>query len=138
MKKDIIKSINIDDLIITLGTKDKAFIATYYDLLEHHRFSNSYNIPAKVCWLEKEGGFLVTDGYHRIMHRLIAGQTNFLCEVDWKGYTTKWYVPPINERFNRKMIPVLQEYWDRDRPTKIIQFVIEGLVRQELHKKNLL
>ena len=137
MQDDNIISINIDDLIIGLGSRKRGFIATYYDLLEH-RFSNSYNAPIKVCWLEDEGGFLVTDGYHRIMHRLISGQTNFLCEVDWKGYTTKWYVPKLHERFNRKMIPTLQEFWGRDKPTKIVRFVLEGLIRQELHKKNLL
>ena len=50
----------------------------------------------------RENKFLLTDGYHRVTEGLLKGETKFLAEIDWKGYSTEWKIPHKKDRFYLK------------------------------------
>jgi hypothetical protein len=96
-QKTDICELEYTDLIVHTGNNTTGMVATYRDITEGK--TSKTEGPIQVCWLKEENKFLVTDGFHRFLEGLLEGKTTYLCEVDWTGYTLRWSVPPIEERF---------------------------------------
>ena len=133
-EKTEICRLNVADLIIALGDKNSGFVGTYHDIL-NEKFSHSYSQPAQVCWIREEDKFLVTDGYHRILQRMLKGEASFLCEIDWSGYSLKWYLPTLNERFNLNMLGAFKKQPTRNKQMKITKKQLKQIIKEELLKE---
>jgi len=92
-----LRKLHYNDLIVHKGNSSCGIIATYKDILEK-KFSK-IDAPLQVCWIREENKFLVIDGYHRLTQYLLEGKINYLCEVDWTGYSLEWRIPLKEERF---------------------------------------
>jgi len=92
-----VQRLHYTDLIVGKGDSKCGIIATYRDILEN-RMSRTKD-PIQVCWIREENKFLVTDGYHRLTQYLIEGEVEYLCEIDWTGYSLEWGIPLKEERF---------------------------------------
>ena len=96
LKSEILE-LKFTDLIIGRGDYDTGVIATYRDIQEGSA-SRTPDDPIKVCWIREENKFLITDGYHRLVEKVLRKQNTFLCEIDWAGYTLKWNIPSPKDR----------------------------------------
>jgi hypothetical protein len=94
--------ISIHEMIIQRGDEKKGVgIRTSFKNCLEGRKSKTKG-PIQVTWIMEENKFLLTDGYHRITEGLLKGETKFLAEVDWKGYSTEWKIPHKKDRFYLK------------------------------------
>lgn len=91
--------LQFEQLIVGRGDYDTGVIATYRDIKEGN-VSRTPDDPIKVCWIRNENKFLITDGYHRLVERILRKEKSFICEIDWTGYTTKWKVPAKKDRIS--------------------------------------
>tara|TARA_R100000808_G_C2142285_1_gene150063 strand:- start:41 stop:637 length:597 start_codon:yes stop_codon:yes gene_type:complete len=96
-EKTEICELHIRDLIVDRGNSKYGITATKRDILEG-KVSKTEG-PIQVCWIQDENKFLVTDGYHRLVQSMMKSKTNFLCEIDWTGYSLKWRIPYGERRF---------------------------------------
>jgi hypothetical protein len=92
-----IRNLSFGDLIISRGNYNTGIIATYRDICEG-KISRTPGVPIQVCWIREENKFLVTDGYHRLVERVLKKEKLFLCEIEWTGYTLQWSIPIKEER----------------------------------------
>jgi hypothetical protein len=97
IEKTEICELHFNDLIINSGDSNYGIIATYKNIREGKTSRTAG--PIQVCWIREENKFLVTDGYHRLVQYLLEGKTNYLCEIEWTGYSLRWRVPPKGNRF---------------------------------------
>ena len=95
--------LHFNDLIVMKGNDKYGLVATYKDLQEG-RVSLTPDAPLQVTWIREDNKFLVTDGLHRLLEALLEGQLQYLCEIDWTGYTLRWHVPEPTDRFTLKSI----------------------------------
>ena len=95
--------LHFNNLIIMKGNDEYGLVATYKDLQEG-RGSLTPESPLQVTWIREENKFLVTDGLHRLLEALLEGQLQYLCEIDWTGYTLHWHVPELMDRFTLKSL----------------------------------
>lgn len=122
LKPEILE-LKFTDLIIGRGDYDTGVIATYRDIQEGNT-SRTPDDPIKVCWIREENKFLITDGYHRLVERVLRKQNTFLCEIDWSGYTLKWKIPSPKDRITR-MEDII----------KLTESKIRDLVKKELFRE---
>ena len=114
------RKLHYSDLIVGKGNLKHGMIATYRDIQEG-RLSKTKG-PIQVCWIREENKFLVTDGYHRLLQYLLEGRTEYLCEIEWTGYSLEWKVPTRENRF------ILKE----NNKMKITQSQLRQIIKEEL------
>ncbi len=114
------RKLHYSDLIVGKGNLKHGMIATYRDIQEG-RLSKTKG-PIQVCWIREENKFLVTDGYHRLLQYLLEGRTEYLCEIEWTGYSLEWKVPTRENRF------ILKE----NNKMRITQSQLRQIIKEEL------
>ena len=92
------RKLHYSDLIVGKGNLKYGMVATY------------------------KNKFLVTDGYHRLLQYLLEGRTEYLCEIEWTGYSLEWKVPTKGNRLALK---------ERDK-MKITQSKLRQIIKEEL------
>ena len=100
-EKTEVCKLHLSELIIAKGDHEYGITAAYNDILEGNK-SRTPDVPIQVCWLREENKFLITDGLHRLTQFLLEGKLEYLCEIDWTGYTFACGVPAPNNRFMLK------------------------------------
>tara|TARA_R110000824_G_scaffold170386_1_gene347724 strand:+ start:3156 stop:4700 length:1545 start_codon:yes stop_codon:yes gene_type:complete len=93
-----VSKISIKEMIVIKGNERWGIRAAIKNIAEGRR-SKSKDNPIQVTWILSEDKFLITDGYHRLVEELMQGNKEFLCEVDWSGYSLDWRVPELSNRF---------------------------------------
>jgi len=94
------RELDIEDLIISYGNEKYGLKGAYKNCMEGRLSTTS--LPLDVIWIQEDNRFMLIDGHHRVVEGLLRGERKFMCNVDWKGFTFMWRVPPLNERFSYK------------------------------------
>jgi len=89
--------LHYNNLIVEKGNSKYGIVAAYRHFTEGIK-SNSFANPIKVVWINEENKFLVVDGFHRLVERLLRGEHKFLCEIDWTGFSNRWKLPESYDR----------------------------------------
>ena len=95
-----VQTLPVSSLIIELGDMNTGFVAALMDVYQGNR-SITPNNPIQVTWIREENKFLVTDGLHRLAESLFSKankKSDFLCEIDWTGYSLEWSLPAADNR----------------------------------------
>lgn len=93
----IYKSLKINQLLVGYSNLNRAFSNVVFG---HGSFSSK--LPIEVLKLDPrqnngKTGFLLTDGYHRLVEAMLLEQKEIKCKIDLSGYSDYWAIP--NELF---------------------------------------
>lgn len=93
-----VSQLSIKDLIVELGDFDSGFVGALADVSRGN--PSRTKAPIQVTWLIEEDKFLVTDGLHRLVEKVLSNSdlNNILCEIDWSGFELAWSIPNKDNR----------------------------------------
>ena len=91
------KSLKLSDLILYEGDASIGMVGTFIDIKEGR--VNTTGDPIEVIYIKEENKYLVIDGYHRVAQAINENKEDIMANIDWTGYTLKYTVPTIEERY---------------------------------------
>jgi hypothetical protein len=108
------KKLPINQLIVGYKSMNESFIDC-----SRGRCSHSQHMPLDVLLLDPiknngVGGYLLTDGYHRLIEAMLRQEHEVLCQIDISGYSNHWAIPAVTFDFTDSPWQGLEEFADED------------------------